>query len=571
MATLDVIGIASILPFMMVLSNSELVSQNALLNQLFGFAQGFGVNSTKEFLFVLGLITFILLIFSLVFKSFVTYVQLRFALLREYSIGKRLIEYYLHQPYSWFLKNHSSDLNKNILSEVSIVIHHGIVPAIVIVSQAFVAIGVFLLLVYFNPKISIITIFAIGTPYLIIFFLSNGYLSKIGKIRMQINSDRFKIISEALNSIRELKINHKEFVYINRFSVLAFKNAKLHSSAQVISQLPRYILEIFAFGGILLIALFELSTKNNLSSALPTLSLYAFAGYRLMPIMQQIYSSATQFRFAESSINSIYNDLNNIEISKNKILLNKNKSLIFKKIICLKNVEYKYPDSGSSALKKININILNKSFIAIAGSSGSGKTTLVNIILGLLEPNYGTLEVDELVINKSNSRAWQTNIGYVPQDIKLLDDTIEANIAFGVEKEKINQESIKSAAKSAYLHDFICKELPNGYQTFVGENGIRLSGGQKQRIGIARALYNSPKVLILDEATSALDMNTEKQVMDSINILSEKILIIQVTHKIRNLENCNEIILLDNGSISGQGTFEDLINDNKIFRQMIYD
>ena len=244
--------------------------------------------------------------------------------------------------------------------------------------------------------------------------------------------------------------------------------------------------------------------------------------------------------------------------SKEKLPLNKG--------IVLKNLHFNYPKSSRTALKNINFIINARSTVGIVGATGSGKTTTVDIILGLLEANKGTLEVDGKIINKHNIKAWQRSIGYVPQQIFLSDDTVAANIAFGVNSENINEEAVKHASKLANLHEFVVNELPLKYQTTVGERGIRLSGGQRQRIGIARALYHNPQVLILDEATSALDNLTERAVMDAVQTLRKNLTIILIAHRLSTVRNCDNILLLEKGEIKEQGTFEELIKNNAQFR-----
>jgi ABC-type multidrug transport system fused ATPase/permease subunit len=238
------------------------------------------------------------------------------------------------------------------------------------------------------------------------------------------------------------------------------------------------------------------------------------------------------------------------------------------KSIELKDVHYSYPNSSIAALSGVNLSIPSRSIVGLVGATGSGKTTSVDLILGLLDPQKGNLFVDGQVIDSGNRREWQRCIGYVPQQIYLADDSISANIAFGVNRQEIVQQAVENAAKIANLHDFIIKDLPEGYNTTVGERGVRLSGGQRQRIGIARALYHNPSVLILDEATSALDNITERAVMDAVNNLGHNITIILIAHRLSTVRQCDQIYLLENGQIKASGTFEELSMQSNLFQKM---
>jgi ABC-type multidrug transport system fused ATPase/permease subunit len=278
-----------------------------------------------------------------------------------------------------------------------------------------------------------------------------------------------------------------------------------------------------------------------------------------MPALQGVYDSFTKLTFVISSLTRLYDDLKSLKLfdqNQNQEILPLNKK------ITLKNIYYNYPNSSIIALKDISLTVPARSIVGFVGATGSGKTTLVDVILGLLEPQKGNLEVDGKVITSKNSRSWQRSIGYVPQHIYLLDDTVAANIAFGVETNYINEDMLEKASKIANLHEFVINELPRKYQTIIGERGVRLSGGQRQRIGIARALYHNPQVLILDEATNALDNQTEQLVMNAISNLSKKITIILIAHRLNTLKNCLTIFKLDKGQLINQGTFEELIKNN---------
>lgn len=557
MATLEMIGVASILPFISVLTNPNLIETNYILNSMFTYFSVFGVENHQQFLIALGIIVFILLLTSLTIKVITIYFQIRFIQLVQHSISKRLIEIYLSQPYSWFLNHHSADFGKKILHEIGMVMGSGIGPLIELVARSAVTITILSLLIITNPKLTLIVGFTLGFSYFAIFKLSKSYISRLGEERLKSNEKRFISISEAFGAIKEIKIGGLEQTYVNRFSNPNLSMAKNLASSATIESLPRFFVEAVSFGGIILLILYLMILTGNFNEILPIISLYAFAGYRLIPSLQVIYSSFTKFNYAGPSVDQIFNDLMNL----NKIPLSKNNNnLDLKKEIYLNNISYDYPESSKTALKNISLKIDLNTTVGFVGSTGSGKTTTADIILGLLEAQKGSLEVDGKIITKENSRNWQKSIGYVPQFIFLSDDSISANIAFGIEPKNIDQEAVEKAAKIANLHEFVINELPNKYQSTIGERGVRLSGGQRQRIGIARALYNSPKVLILDEATNALDMQTEQAVMDAVNNLNKSMTIILIAHRLNTLKKCNKIYMFDKGEIKSECSYEQMIN-----------
>ncbi len=556
MAIIDMIGVASILPFIAVLTNPTLVETNLILNKMFQISKNFSVENNQEFLFLLGILVFVILIVSLIFKATTAYLQLRFVQLCDYSIGKRLIKIYLQQPYSWFLNRNSADLGRMILSQVSEVVGSGIRPVVELIARGAVVFFIVALLVTIDFKLATIVGCTLGFAYGIIYLFIQNYLNKLGKKRLQNNKLRYFFINEVFGAAKEVKIGSLEEIYVSRYSGAAKNFALSAATSNTLSQLPRFAIEAIAFAGILLLILFMMAKTGSFNNALPILSLYVFAGYRLMPALQQMYVSFSQITYIGPSLDKIYEDIKNLEISSSYPIQN---LLPFDKSIVLKNISYNYPNTARTTLKNINLSISAKTTVGFIGKTGSGKTTTVDIILGLLEAQKGTLEIDGKTINKINSKSWRSNIGYVPQNIFLSDNTVAANIAFGVNPENIDLLAVERVSKIANLHEFVLNELPNQYQTTIGERGVRLSGGQRQRIGIARALYSNPKVLILDEGTSSLDNETEKVVMQAVNKLSKDITIILVAHRLNTVKNCDKIFKFDKGEIVEQGSYNKII------------
>ncbi|MDC1006917.1 ABC transporter ATP-binding protein [Candidatus Pelagibacter sp.] len=566
MALLDVLGIASILPFMSLLTNQELLETNIFLIKLYKIANKFGVTNTNDFIIVLGFSTFLLLILSLSVKALTTYAQLRFTLMREFSIGKRLIEGYLHQPYSWFLSKNSANLGKSILSEVNLVIYGAIIPMMTLIAQGTVTLAIITLIIFLDPILALRVGLVLVTCYAIIFFVLKKLVSRIGAERLRDNELRFNVISEAFGASKEVKFSGLEKFYIDRFKIPAKNYAKNLALVQIISQLPRHFLEAIAFGSMIIISSVLVVNGKDFNNIIPMLSLYVFAGYRLIPALQQIYSSLTQLNFSKPALYSLNKDLMSLKFSepvkKTHKAFKLNKQLIFK------NISYKYPKTEKYVLNDVSLNIPAYSKIGIVGTTGGGKTTLIDLLLGLLTPTHGKIFVDDNMIKSDNVRSWQESIGYVPQQIYLADDTVTSNIAFGIDVNNIDHQALEKAAKIANLHDFVISELPSGYSTIIGERGVRLSGGQRQRIGLARSLYHKPDVLILDEATSSLDNITEKMVIDEINNLEDKITIIIIAHRLSTVKNCDKIFLLEKGKIKIEGNYEELLNKSIDFKKL---
>jgi len=391
----------------------------------------------------------------------------------------------------------------------------------------------------------------------------------------------------------------------------------------IVGQVPNFAMQGVAFGGILIIVLFLLATRGgDLGQILPTLGVFAFAGQRLMPALQQVYQNATKMRFGTPALDALYKDLmetgQDSEDIKQMHRGQNIEPLGLKQKLDFQSVEFWYPKAERPALQDLNFTITAKTTVGFVGPTGAGKTTAVDLILGLLTPDKGQILVDGIPINSTNTsqitdtqitacpvkpgslsgcltgdnqsqitdkqttsspdnrqqitdnllRSWQRTLGYVPQDIFLADDTVTANIAFGVPKNEIDQDAIERAARIAELHEFVQNELSNGYETVVGERGVRLSGGQRQRIGIARALYHDPDVLIMDEATAALDNLTEKAVMQAVHNLSNKKTIILIAHRLSTVQNCDQIFLLEQGRLAAQGTYSQLLDKSQEFRKM---
>ena len=573
MAILDTAGVASIAPFIAVISNPDVVVSNVFLSGFYDFV-GFSRVDNKpidieDFMFFLGVVVFITMLISTLFKAWTIYTLERYAQQCNFSLGHQLVSGYLRQPYSWFLNRHSSDIGKAILSEASAVISGALFPLMLIIAYGAVTLSIMILLFVVDPWLSMLVGSGLGGIYVITYLVLRRYLSDIGEDRVLANKERFKIVQEGFKGIKDIKIYGLENTLLGRFKGPSLRYAKHTATEHIIGKMPRFLMEILAFGGMLLVILYLMKSYDEFSEVMPILALYTLAAYKLMPSLQQVYSQITTLRFSISALNTLYDDLELLNQSNIEELPSEEvRPLGINQHISLSGINFQYPGQEVLAIDGISLNIPVKTTVGFVGSTGSGKTTIVDIILGLLQPNSGRIMVDNILINSKNIRAWQKTIGYVPQQIHLSDDTIAANIAFGHDSNSIDYDAVESAAKIANLHEFIVDKLPNGYRTKVGEQGVRLSGGQRQRIGIARALYYNPEVLIFDEATSALDSVTERLVMEAVHKLGQKKTIIMIAHRLSTVRECDCIFVLENGKIEGQGTFNELVKSNTRFKNM---
>jgi ABC-type multidrug transport system fused ATPase/permease subunit len=562
MNIVDILGIASVVPFVVILTNPEILNSNSdfsyYINQLKIF---FVINTHFELVFLTGCIFLFFLISSIVFKSIVVFLQIKFSYMREHSICERLTLHYARQNYVRFLNRNSADLTKNILSETGQIIFSSIFGIINLISQIILILLILTLLFIVNPKVTMILLFIFSFTYGLIIYLIKKYKKNFSDERLEENKNRFLALSELFKLIKLVKINSKEYFFTNRFSKASLKYAKNVTFAQSVGMLPRYLVELVAFGGAIIFILISMKNVGNFYELIPSITLFIFAGYKLLPSMQQAYQSTIQMKHTSSGLKNLYEDLRN---NSTEDFLQNSDEFKFEKYLKLKNISFQYTELGNLILKNINIQIPAFSKVGILGESGSGKSTLIDIILGLLNLSSGELIIDGVVVSEKNKKKWQSKIGYVPQQVQLLDASIAENIAFGIDISKIDMKKIEEVSRIANLHDFVKQKLSKGYDTIVGENGARISGGQKQRIAIARSLYHDPSVIIFDEATSSLDPFNERVVLDAINNLQRKITIISITHKLSTVKNYDLIYLLEKGKIELKGTYGDI---QKIYQE----
>lgn len=566
-AVSEVLGVASVMPFIAVLSDPGLLESNRYLAMAYQMS---GVDDRQTFLFVLGTAFLFLLLASLSLQGLGGWAQLRFSHHRTVQLSKRLVGSYLRQPYEWFLNKHSADLATAILNEVDTVVNNALVPAMQVIAQTLVTVCLVLLLVAADPVLAMSTAVVLGGGFGTIAATFRSRLRVVAAARYEQNRARFHAVQEAFGGIKEVKIGGLEADMLERFVIPSRSRAGHQIEAGLVSLIPPLLMQALLFGGLMLVLLYLTRAHSSLQSALPVIALYALAGYRLMPAINKIFSEYTKLRANETAIDSLANDLATLEgsVAQTQALSIRDAALGLREELRISDVQYAYPLADRPALNSVTIRIPAFHSVGLVGSTGSGKSTLVDVIMGLLPPQSGHIMADGQSIDGALVRRWQRSLGYVPQQIYLSDDTIAANIAFGVPANRIDSAAVENAARVASLHDFIIQDLPEGYHTRVGERGVRLSGGQRQRIGIARALYHDPDVLILDEATSALDNLTEQAVMEAVQALSRRKTIIMIAHRLSTVRDCDCIYMLDHGEVVASGTFAELVAGNARFREL---
>ena len=459
---------------------------------------------------------------------------------------------------------------KNILGEVNTLIRNVLMPMLDFFTAIFVTLLIIAMLIIADPILAAITFLVIGTVYGLIYLAVKKYLSTLGERRIESNRLRYKKVSEALGGIKDVKVLGRENSFLKDYAPPSIENARVQVTSALIGSIPRYILEVVAFGGILMIVLYMMHTMGNFQEAVPMIGLYAFAAYRMMPSVQKIFVDVAKLRTNLPLVQLINDNLGDWEAEEKLIKTRRFQvtPMDFDRVILLDNIRFTYPGGEEPVIKDQTFQIKKDTTIGLVGPTGCGKTTTIDILLGLLEPQNGQLIIDDIEVNRENIKAWQRQIGYVPQHIYLSDDTVAKNIAFGVPDDKIDMDAVEKAARIANIHDFVVSEMPKGYQTIVGERGIRLSGGQRQRIGIARAMYPDPAVLVLDEATSALDGLTEAAIMDAIHNLSHRKTIIMIAHRLSTVRECDVIFAMEHGEIVDTGTYNELLKRNERFRRI---
>ncbi len=560
---LDALGIASLLPFLALVANPQMTETNPVLARL---SEMLGDPPANDLLAVVGLLVLLAVAIGLTARAVAFYALTRFVRMRELTLGRRLLHRYLSRPYAWFLGRHSADLGKTLLSEVQQVVTGPFDAAIRLIAQCVVALFIVAVLVAIDPLAALGAGVIVGGAYALISRLLLRQMPRLGRERIAANRERFQVTHEALGGIKDVKILDLERRYLARFVEPAGRLASIQARAQITAEMPRYLLEGTAFASMILFVVWLLRTsEGSLETVLPTLGAFAFAGVRLFPALQEIFRSATRLRFGAPALAALREELEGP--ARRPAGADDGPALPLNERLAVEDVTFRYPGADRPALIELSLDIEAGSAVGIVGSTGAGKSTLVDLILGLLEPDEGTLTADGVALTGAALRRWRRSIGYVPQSIFLTDDSIAGNIAFGQTEEEIDMARVAEAARQAQL-DEVVAALPAGLMTPIGERGARLSGGQRQRIGIARALYRRPPVLVLDEATSALDTLTERALMRTIGALAGERTVVMIAHRLSSVRHADRIFLLEGGRLAASGRYGELVERSAAFRRL---
>lgn len=540
---LELLAVAVFSPFIDLIMNADKLFESEILSVLY---QWLGMNSVQTFLIMItaGIIVIYIVknIYTIIEKNLIYKFSYRF----QQNISTGLLKAYMHEPYTFHLNKNISILQRSMQEDAD-QFTKGIIHTMEMAAEVFVciAIGIYL----FKESQSMTCIVAGLLAVCLAFFsqISRKYSSRWGREGQQYKSKIYQWMNQSLGGIKEIKVLNRESSFIEQYDGYFEKYVHVLRLNRLIGIVPKYIMELVSMTGLLSAVIVKmLFGQKELVEFVPQLAVFAVAAFRLLPSVGRINEHLSAVLYAMPSFELIYNDLREVEeLDAGK--QTPDESWHFQNKIEIKNVTYHYPDGNVEVIKDANFEIKRGQTVAFTGTSGAGKSTLADVLLGLLPPERGKIYADGMNIYK-NLFTWQREIGYIPQSIYLSDDTIKNNVAFGIKEDKIDEEAVERALRQAQLFEFV-ESLPEGWDTFVGDRGVRLSGGQRQRIGIARALYHDPEILVLDEATSALDNETESAVMDAIEKLQGHKTIIIIAHRLTTIQNADVVYEVGDGKV----------------------
>ena len=555
MAVLDALGVASVIPFLTVVSDPSVIDSSEIAGAAFKMSCQLGICDETDFILVLGGLNVTAIAVISAARSVAQYMQIKFVQMQQYSISSRLFKIYLRRPYEYYLTNHTADLSKTILSEVGQVISSVLSPALAMLSAVVQAVLIAILLVAMDPWLALIAATLAALIYVIMFTMLRKKATELGRARIEANKERFFLAAETFNLIKQVKALKRESFFADRFDRSAKDFATAQAGFQILNHIPNYIAEAVVFTAVIISILLVVVINGGLQSealveSLPSLGVYALGAIRLKPSFQAIYSGFIGLRYGRGILEKLATELADETNGRSNFDEVDHAKEVFRHL-SVEDISYTYPGSAQQSINSLSFEIEASDIIGIMGKTGSGKSTFVNLIVGLLKSSTGVAKLNGNVVDLDEVSS-RLNFDYISQDVFLLDASIKENIAFGVPAAEIDNTRVKEVAEIALLHCTIDEEMPLGYDTIIGEKGVRLSGGQRQRLAIARALYNKPDFLVLDEATSALDITTESAVIANIAGLKQQCAVIMVTHRPSSLSICNRVFFIESGCIAEQ-------------------
>ena len=553
----EMASLGAVIPFLTVLSEPELVYEYEYLRP---FIQFFRINDASQLALPITLTFIALILLSAIVRLVLLWTLVRLSQMAGADLSIDIYRHTLFQDYSIHVARNSSEVINGIITKTTTVTKGVIAPVLNLISTCVTIVGIIAVLLLINVSVTLIGFIGFGGAYLLVIYLTRRDLKKNSQNIAEKSDLMVKSLQEGLEGIREVLINNNQQFYteLYRNSDLQMRRATWRN--EVIYSSPRFGMEAIGIG---IIALFAYSATLNLGGIdqfLPVLGAFVLGAQKLLPAIQKGYASYSRIKGGRYSLIDVINLLD--QPIPDHADLPPPAPNSFNDSIDLKDLSFRYSEDTPWVLKNINLNIPKGSVIGIVGTTGCGKSTLLDVVMGLLSPTSGELKVDNLLIDNENKRAWQTHISNVPQHIYLTDGTIEENIAFGIPREQIDHQRVEKAAKQAQIADLV-ETWENGYQTLVGERGMRLSGGQRQRVGVARAFYKKSDVLILDEATSALDDETESAVMEAIENIDDDVTVIIIAHRLTTLKSCDKIVKFEKNHSTQILTYEEVMSLSK--------
>jgi len=560
----EMISVGSLFPFLGALSNPQSLLNNPQLQYILKFL---GISSQVELVTTLAIAFIITVVAANGLRLFTVHVRIRFASTMGADISNQIYHKTLKQPYSFHVSQNSSNLIQTVTSDTDFLTQNILIPLVAFLNDSFIVPALIATLIFIDGRIAVGSALILGGAYIVIYQTRQKLLKRNSKIITEAGEKKIKVVQEGIGGVRDILLSHNQdfFEKVYQKSEYALKKAK--ATNNIISQSPKFFIEALTLSSIALLAL-GMGKDGDFSQVVPILGSIALGAKKLLPALQEAFSALAKIQGSRASLSRIIVALRR-EINDRSTVssLQYLQPLTLKKEIRLNQIWFHYGEQGNWVLQNLTLNIPARTTVAFVGSTGSGKSTTADLILGLLQPQKGSILVDDVPLEGENLYKWQKNIAHVPQSIFLSDGTIAENIAFGIPYDKISLEQVRKAARLAQVADFI-ENLPAQYDTYVGERGVRLSGGQRQRIGIARALYGDASVIVFDEATSALDNATEKEVMKAIESLSHQFTIIMIAHRLSTVEKCDRIFELNEGQVIAEGTYQELLDRSSSFKRM---